>query len=124
MRDEPECTAAPVTTTSGQTTEEQQQLMATQPDTKFMINADDFVGIFSSANCQAWQDITNDPLMNLPQSNGKTLVTYAQCLVENCDQFKDRQIFDTLKGIFTCRTLITESDKEKLMMDNDSYSML
>jgi len=121
VRDESECGAAPVTTTSGHltavATEEQQQLMATQPDTKFMISADEFVGIFSTATCQAWQHITKDPLMNLQQSNGKPLVNYAQCLVEHCDQFNDRQIFDTLKGLFTCRTLVTEGDKVKLMVD-------
>ena len=119
-------TDATATADNSSTTEtDTRYASASAPAPSVFLADADFCDVFMSANLQAWTKIVNDPLLALPQSlQGSILLQYARCLVDHCDVLKDTLfIYDGVRNLFVKRALVSESDRECLMMEIQSLRM-
>jgi len=88
-------------------------------------SAYDFDEIFISANATAWKNIAGDRLLLIPQSSqGLAVVEHAKILLEHCDSLRSKVVlYATLKEMFQKRCLISESERESLMIDLQSLRL-
>lgn len=95
------------------------------PSTSSTYNETTFPDAFVSANCRAWTQIIDDPLFSLKESvKGSVFVEYSKILLTYCDVLLTRSfVFDAISQVFVNRSLITQSERELIVVDIQGVRM-
>ena len=85
-----------------------------------------FPGSFESANRVAWKKIIDEPLYSMPSSAKiSVLVAHAKTLWNFVDDLKNcTTLVDALKNMFVDRSLITQSERERICIQIQSMRLL